>query len=101
MREGGDERPQTTVDHAASSPIVAIDARLVTMPLESPIITRNYAITRIENVLLRLRDADGVEGYSYLWCITVPQSKILLEMVRGLTQFVVGNSPDQIGTILA
>lgn len=101
MRQAVNEGPSASIRRHAASPIVAIDARLVTMPLESPIITRNYAINRIENVLLRLQDADGVVGYSYLWCITVPQSKILLEMVRGLTQFVLGKSPDQLGEILA
>ena len=79
--------------------IESIEARLVSVPLESPVLTRNYQIANIENVVIRIRDTDGVEGYSYLWCITKPQARVLLEMVRGLSQFVIGKAPRDLASI--
>ena len=82
----------TTVSPQAQ--VTSAQARVLSTPLTPPVITPNYQITTIETVLLRIEDADGIVGYSYLWCFGAAQANLLVECLRYLAPLAVGAPAD-------
>ncbi len=73
-----------------------VEARVVSVALDPKIITRYYTIPTIELVVVRMRDADGVEGFSTLWCFGMPQARVLLAALDYLTPFACRATPGPI-----
>lgn len=74
--------------------VVSAKARVLSLPLDPPIVTPNYRIDTIETVFLRLEDSDGVVGHSYLWCFGTAQADLLVAALRYLAPLVVGEPVD-------
>lgn len=70
--------------------ISSIKTRVVSLPVEKPIVTPIYHITAVENVLVEIATDEGVKGISYLWCFGREQARALEVLVQGFFQAVKG-----------
>jgi L-alanine-DL-glutamate epimerase-like enolase superfamily enzyme len=83
----------------AAAQIVSCEARVLSVPLEWRV-TESYGLgSTVETVLLRLRDADGVEGHSFLWAFG-PQVPVVLSLLGFLEPRVRGRPPRELAQIL-
>jgi L-alanine-DL-glutamate epimerase-like enolase superfamily enzyme len=85
---------------ALETRLAAVDARILSLPLDSPIETAYYRIPTIEMVVLRVRDADGAEGVATLWCFGVSQAKVLVAMLDYLAPFALAGGPGPITAVM-
>lgn len=84
------------VERGLATEVVGADVRVLSVPLDPIIITANYTIPSIEMVLVRLRDADGVNGYGCLWCFGVSQANVFLSVLEYVLPLVVGLGPSDV-----
>lgn len=92
---------RTETDGRLSAAICRIDARVVATPIESAVPTRNYNITSIETILVRITDEDGAEGYAYLWCLDASQASAIVAAVRHMAEGTVGRRLVDLGALRA
>lgn len=78
---------QPAAPPALARPASTFAMRIVSVPLKPVIVTRHYQIDTIKMVLLRARDAEGIEGVATLWCFGVPQASVLSTALEYLAPF--------------
>ena len=79
--------------------IVAVETRLVDLPLPRPIGTAIHAIRSVGCVLVTLRTDDGIAGESFVFTINGARLEAFHEMIRGLGELIVGRDPHDTGAI--
>lgn len=81
--------------------VAHVDARVISIALDPKIVTRFYTIPTIEMVVVRMRDSDGVEGFSTLWCFGQPQARVLLAALDYLAPFACRETPGPVSKCAA
>ena len=79
--------------------IVAVETRLVDLPLPRPIGTAIHGIRSVGCVLVTLRTEDGIAGESFVFTINGARLAAFDEMIRGLGELIVGRDPHDTGAI--
>ncbi len=75
--------------------LTQLETAIVSLPLPKAVITPIHHIDTVENVLVTLRTADGLEGVSYLWALGARRAVVLEAMVWDLFEVVRDRDPRQ------
>jgi L-alanine-DL-glutamate epimerase-like enolase superfamily enzyme len=73
--------------------IDTVETRIVSLPLERPVVTPIHHITTVDTVLTTLRTDEGVEGIAYNWVFGVPRARVVKAMIDDLAGLVRGADP--------
>ena len=76
-----------------SDTIVALDARLRTVPLSRP---WGADVREIHVIVVRIRTADGSEGTGFSWTPTIGATAVLALLERDIRSFVLGRTTDPV-----
>jgi len=71
-----------------TAPIRSVRTRILATDLDDPVVTPNYRIEQIHNVLVELEDDEGLVGAGYLWCFDRTDADVLAAMVAALAPVV-------------
>src|SRR6185437_2969976 len=72
---------------------------ILSVPLERPIATPVHRIETVDNVLVTVTTADGLQGLSYLWAFGPPRARALAALVDDLARIVIGRDALERATI--
>lgn len=81
--------------------VESIETRLVELPLPKPVGTSIHSMRSVGCVLVDVRCDDGVVGQSYIFSLNGARLRSLDEMVKGLSDFVLGRDVHETGAVFA
>jgi L-alanine-DL-glutamate epimerase-like enolase superfamily enzyme len=83
----------------AGTKVASVEGRVVDIPLEKPTGVKNVYFERTHFALFRVRDDDGVEGFSGLWAFRQDLPDLFVSVTEYMARQVVGRSLERTGEV--